>query len=417
MKEKDIIVNVNLWGTCIGKLSWFHGRNCSVFQFSDEYGKLPFDICPVTHPKNKPLSASFYGNPASLYQGLPEFLADALPDRWGSSLFDQWLTDSKIKVTESLPLLKLLYIGRRAMGALEFEPAQEHAAISETVNMSSLADLASKIYKDRNAAIISKQESLTLKKLIYLGTSAGGMRPKAVVAYNKDTGDFRSGQVDLPDGFKHYIIKFKESEDSPTAEIEQVYHEMAIAAGIDMMPCFLTMIDGKNHFVTERFDRRGGEKIFSQTLAALAPNADDYVKIGWLADRLQLPQEDKDQLFLRMVFNFAAGVSDDHNKNFSFLMGRDGRWRLSPAYDVMFSANTWENQSAHIHSMGVMGKRSSLTSEDFKDFAEDFVEAPEKKIAKVFDAVSQFRSLSDKYGVDPDVSDKIQNVLDGLVIH
>lgn len=416
MKTDNIIVNVNLWGTCIGKLSWDMDRHCSVFQFSNEYKALPFDICPSTHPKGHPLSSSFYGNTDSLYQGLPEFLADALPDRWGSSLFDQWLTDNSIKITESLPLLKLLYIGKRAMGALEFEPEYEHAAISETVDMSSLADLASKIYTDRNTAILSRNESMTMKKLIFLGTSAGGMRPKAVVAYNKDTGEFRSGQVELPEGFKHYIIKFKEADDSPTAEIEMVYHEMAKAAGIEMMPCFLKEIDGKNHFVTERFDRKDGEKIFSQTLAAISPKADDYLKICWLADKLSLPQEDKDQLFIRMVFNFVAGVSDDHNKNFSFLMDQTGRWRLSPAYDVMFSANTWENSSAHIHCMGLMGKRSSLTTSDFNEFAEDFVENPEEKIRRVLHAVDGFLPLCETYGVTKDVAEKIKNVIDSLVV-
>lgn len=416
MKSDNIIVNVNLWGTCIGKLSWDMGKHCSVFQFSNEYRNQPFDICPLTHPKSRPLSSSFYGNQDSLYQGLPEFLADALPDRWGSSLFDQWLTDNNIRVTESLPLLKLLYIGKRAMGALEFEPEYEQTAVSEDVDMSALADLASRIYTDRNAATISRKESVTMKKLIFLGTSAGGMRPKAVIAYNKDTGEFRSGQVNLSEGFKHYIIKFKESDDSPTAEIEMIYHEMAKAAGIDMMPCFLKEIDGKKHFVTERFDRKDGEKIFSQTLAAISPNADDYLKIFWLADRLNLSQEDKDQLFSRMVFNYVAGISDDHNKNFSFLMDKSGRWQLSPAYDVMFSANTWENSSAHIHCMGVMGKRSALTTTDFVDFAEDFVDNPEEKIRRVFDAVDRFLPLCEIYGVDKDVAEKIKAVLDGLVV-
>lgn len=416
MKTDNIIVNVNLWGTCIGKLSWDKEKHCSVFQFSNEYKALPFDICPSTHPKNRPLSSAFYGNTGSLYQGLPEFLADALPDRWGTSLFDQWLTDNNIKMMESLPLLKLLYIGKRAMGALEFEPEYEHVSISESVDMSSLADLASKIYTDRDTAVISRKESLTMKKLIFLGTSAGGMRPKAVIAYNKDTGEFRSGQVELPEGFKHYIIKFKEAEDSPTAEIEMVYHEMAKAAGIIMMPCYLKEIDGKRHFITERFDRHDGEKVFCQTLAAISPKADDYMKICWLADKLLLPQEDKDQLFIRMVFNYAAGVSDDHNKNFSFLMDKTGRWRLSPAYDVMFSANTWENSSAHIHCMGVMGKKSSLTTSDFIDFADDFVDNPEGKIRRVFRAIDKFLPLCEAYGVENNVAIKIKSVLDGLVV-
>lgn len=416
MKSDNFIVNVNLWGTCIGKLSWDNEKHCSVFQFSEAYKALPFDVCPLTHPKNRPLSASFYGNAESLYLGLPEFLADALPDRWGSSLFDKWLTDNNIQITESLPLLKLLYIGKRAMGALEFEPEYCVADVSESVDMSSLADLASRIYTDRSTAVISRKESVTMKKLIFLGTSAGGMRPKAVVAYNMETGEFRSGQIDLPQGFKHYIIKFKESDESPTAEIEMVYHEMAKAAGIDMMPCFLKEIGGKNHFVTERFDRNDGEKVFSQTLAAISPKADDYMKICWLADRLNLPQEDKDQLFIRMVFNYAAGVSDDHNKNFSFLMDKSGNWRLSPAYDVMFSANTWENSSAHIHCMGVMGKRSALTINDFMEFAEDFVDNPEEKIQRVFNALDSFLPLCEAYGVEKTVADRIKAVLDDLIL-
>ena len=365
MKKEPIIVNVYLWGTCIGKLNWDFEKHCSVFQFTDEYRKQDYDICPSTHPKRTPLFASFYGNKDKLYQGLPEFLADALPDKWGASLFDQWLTDNNIKVTESLPLLKLSYIGKRAMGALEFEPEFNDDAIHESVNMSSLATLASKIYNDRD--------------------------------------------------FKQYIIKFKEADDSPTTEIEMVYSEMAKAAGINMVSCFLKEIDGRNHFVTERFDRKDGDKILSQPLAAIMPGADDYMKLCWLAETLKLPQEDKDQIFIRMVFNYVAGISDDYNKNISFIMDKTGRWRLSPAYDVMFTANTWENSSAHIHSMGVMGKRSALTTSDFVNFAEDFVENPEKKILQVFDAVSKFQSLCVTYGIDKAISDKIQHVLDGLV--
>ena len=145
------------------------------------------------------------------------------------------------------------------------------------------------------------------------------------------------------------------------------------------------------------------------------PGADDYLKLCWIAGTLNLPQEDKDQIFIRMVFNYVAGISDDHNKNISFIMDKAGVWRLSPAYDVMFTANTWENSSAHIHSMGVMGKRSALTTSDFVNFAEDFVEEPEKKILQVFDAVSKFQSLCATYGIDKAIFDKIQHVLDGLV--
>ena len=412
MENDSLTVNVFLWGTCIGRLKWLRDKQLSAFQFTDEYFALPYDVCPMTHRKSSALS-SFYGKTGELYQGLPEFLSDALPDKWGSTLFDKWLSDNRISAAMSTPLLKLSYIGKRAMGAFEFVP-EYCEEIDATVDISSLSDLAARIYRDREGATARDGDSLTMKKLIYLGTSAGGMRPKAVVSYNPRTGEFRSGQVALPEGFKHYIIKFKEDRESPTSEIEMVYYEMAKAAGIEMMPCFLKNVEGVNHFMTERFDRRGGEKILTQTLAAMMPWATDYMKLCWLSDRLNLPKEDRDQIFLRMVFNFVAGVSDDHNKNISFTMDRDGVWRLSPAYDMMFTANVWENSSAYIHSTGVMGKRSSLTREDFLDFAEDFVDNPQEKIDKVLSAVSRFGAFCDNYGVEQGVKSKIQSVLDTL---
>jgi len=412
MNNDKVIVDVLLWGTCIGRLKWDKDRRVSIFQFTDEYLSMPYDICPSTHRKGRAI-ASFYGRPGELYQGLPEFLADALPDKWGSELFDRWLTANHIPLMDATPLLKLSYIGKRAMGAFEFVPQYGEQIDEETaLDMSSLASLASDVYHKRDSALISKQESLTMKKLIYLGISAGGMRPKAVVAYNPRTGEFRSGQVDLPEDFKHYIIKFKEDPQSPTTEIEMIYHEMAKDAGIKMSTCFLKKIDGLNHFMTERFDRKGGEKILTQTLAAIMPGASDYVKLCWLANTLDLPQEDRDQIFIRMVFNFAAGISDDHTKNISFMMDRAGIWRLSPAYDVMFTANVWENSSAHIHSMGVMEKRSNLTIQDFMDFAEDFVDKPMEKIERVLDSVAGFGRWCDNYCVDRDIREKIQKVLD-----
>ena len=412
MIKNPIAVDVMLWGNCIGRLTWDTDKLLSVFQFSEEYASLPYDVCPSTHKKGQTMSTAFFGRPGELYQGLPEFIADSLPDKWGSSLFDKWLTDNKVSLMDSTPLLKLSYIGKRAMGALEFVPECDEDNGRESLDMTSLANLASEVYLNRFKAALSAEESITMKKLIYLGTSAGGKRPKAVVAYNPNTGVFRSGQVDLPEGFRHYIIKFKENPLAPTSEIEMIWHEMAREAGITMMPCFLKEIDGRTHFITERFDRVGGEKVFTQTLAAIMPGADDYMKIAWLANTLNLPQEDKDQLFIRMVFNFAAGISDDHNKNFSFTMDRQGLWRLSPAYDVMFTTNIWEDRSAYIHSLGVMGKKTSVSIADFMEFAEDFVENPEKKIQRVMAAVDSFGQWCDNYRIDSDVRGKIQSALD-----
>lgn len=412
MIKNPIAVDVMLWGNCIGRLTWDTDKLLSVFQFSEEYASLPYNVCPSTHKKGQTMSTAFFGRPGELYQGLPEFIADSLPDKWGSSLFDKWLTENKVSLMDSTPLLKLSYIGKRAMGALEFVPECDEDNGRESLDMTSLANLASEVYLNRFKAALSAEESITMKKLIYLGTSAGGKRPKAVVAYNPNTGVFRSGQVDLPEGFRHYIIKFKEDPLAPTSEIEMIWHEMAREAGITMMPCFLKEIDGRTHFITERFDRVGGEKVFTQTLAAIMPGADDYMKIAWLANTLNLPQEDRDQLFIRMVFNFAAGISDDHNKNFSFTMDRQGLWRLSPAYDVMFTTNIWEDRSAYIHSLGIMGKKSSVSIADFMEFAEDFVENPEKKIQRVMAAVDSFGQWCDNYCIEPDVRGKIQSALD-----
>ena len=187
---------------------------------------------------------------------------------------------------------------------------------------------------------------------------------------------------------------------------------MAKESGISMMPCFLKEVDGINHFITQRFDRIGSEKVFTQTLAAIMPGADDYLKLAWLSNTLGLPQEDRDQIFIRMVFNYVAGVSDDHSKNFSFIMDKNGRWRLSPAYDVMFTANIWEDRSAHIHSLGIMGKKSAVTIADFMDFAEDFVENPKAMIERVINAVAKFGQWCDHYNVDAGIKKLIQNALD-----
>ena len=280
MIRNPLTVNVMLWGTCIGRLSWDADKQLSVFQFTEDYLKCPYDICPSTHRKGTGTSAAFFGKAGELYQGLPEFIADSLPDKWGSSLFDQWMTDNNVSLMDSTPLLKLSYIGKRAMGALEFVPDYPEENDKESLNIAALADLAAEVYKDRSKAVLSGIESITMKKLIYLGTSAGGKRPKAVVAYNPKTGEFRSGQVDLPEDFTHYIIKFKEDPETPTSEIEMIWHEMAKESGISMMPCFLKEVDGINHFITERFDRIGSEKVFTQTLAAIMPGADDYLKLA-----------------------------------------------------------------------------------------------------------------------------------------
>lgn len=399
-------VDVKLWDISIGKLRWDNEKDLAVFQFSKEYIDSKYNLCPVRHRRNSDGSVRaipFYGNPGEKYQGLPEFIADSLPDSWGNTLFDKWMSENNISSVRSNSLLKLSFMGRRAMGALEFYPEvyDENDTEQTPLNIVSLRDLAIKVYMDRERAVIQDKEKETMKRLILLGTSAGGKHPKGVVAINKMTGEIRSGQVSPLKDFRYFIIKFKEDLKVPTSEIEMVYHEMAVDAGINMTYCELKEIDGTRHFMTERFDRVDGKKLFTQTMAAIIPDGNDYMHLFFLCETLNLPYEDKENLFRRMVFNHVAGVTDDHNKNFSFIMDESGTWRLSPAYDVMFTANIWENGSASVHALGLAGKRSHVTFKDLVEFGEDYgIKKPEKIVKEVYASVSQFRERCHKYNVD-----------------
>lgn len=399
-------VDVRLWDISIGKLRWDNEKDLAVFQFSKEYIDSKYNLCPVRHRRNSDGSVRaipFYGNPGEKYQGLPEFIADSLPDSWGNTLFDKWMSENNISSVRSNSLLKLSFMGRRAMGALEFYPEvyDENDTEQTPLNIVSLRDLAIKVYMDRERAVIQDKEKETMKRLILLGTSAGGKHPKGVVAINKMTGEIRSGQVSPSKDFRYFIIKFKEDLKVPTSEIEMVYHEMAVDAGINMTYCELKEIDGTRHFMTERFDRVDGKKLFTQTMAAIIPDGNDYMHLFFLCETLNLPYEDKENLFRRMVFNHVAGVTDDHNKNFSFIMDESGTWRLSPAYDVMFTANIWENGSASVHALGLAGKRSHVTFKDLVEFGEDYgIKKPEKIVKEVYASVSQFRERCHKYNVD-----------------
>ena len=399
-------VDVRLWDISIGKLRWDNEKDLAVFQFSKEYIDSKYNLCPVRHRRNSDGSVRaipFYGNPGEKYQGLPEFIADSLPDSWGNTLFDKWMSENNISSVRSNSLLKLSFMGRRAMGALEFYPEvyDENDTEQTPLNIVSLRDLAIKVYMDRERAVIQDKEKETMKRLILLGTSAGGKHPKGVVAINKMTGEIRSGQVSPSKDFRYFIIKFKEDLKVPTSEIEMVYHEMAVDAGINMTYCELKEIDGTRHFMTERFDRVNGKKLFTQTMAAIIPDGNDYMHLFFLCETLNLPYEDKENLFRRMVFNHVAGVTDDHNKNFSFIMDESGTWRLSPAYDVMFTANIWENGSASVHALGLAGKRSHVTFKDLVEFGEDYgIKKPEKIVKEVYASVSQFRERCHKYNVD-----------------
>ena len=285
-------LKVYLWGQEIGRLAWHDARKTSFFMYNPEFLKGSLDIAPLAasihHPQN---TRAIFGETERIYQKLPSFIADSLPDAWGNQLFEQWRKANNLSERSVTSLEKLAFIGKRGMGALEFVPEIDRGKMNDQVDIKALADLAQKIALERENVRILPDESLTLQSLIAVGTSAGGRQPKGIIAMHRETGEIRSGQVDLEPGFDYYILKFGDKERS-TAELEQTYYEMAVAAGINMMESRLLEVEGTKHFLTKRFDRNDTGKLHTQTLAAMDPEADSYEKMLAVCRNLHLPETD-----------------------------------------------------------------------------------------------------------------------------
>ena len=394
-------LKILLWGREIGRLSWDARRGISYFEFNPDLqgGKLdPFPIIASTKSPSSRLPI-MGDRENKIYRKLPPFLADALPDAWGSRVFECWRIQNGIKNQEITPLDILSFIGKRGMGALEFEPASSGLKESEQLNLKALTDLAQRIYAERENVSINSEESLTLQSLIAVGTSAGGRQPKAIIAINPDTGEIRSGQIADQEGFEYCILKFGDPERS-SAELEMAYSKMAIAAGIDMMPCGLIEVEGQTHFITRRFDRDGSHKLHMQTLAALYPDADSYEKLLMVCRKMRLSESAQEEVFRRMVFNILANNTDDHNKNFSFLMDESGHWSLSPAYDLTYIFNVGGFLPERMHCLMMQGKLQGHTIDDALALArENGIRKAARIIEDVASAISRFRSFAEECGV------------------
>ena len=395
-------LSVMLWGQEIGQLCWNPAKGNSYFFFSQEYLASGLDITPLTASSKSPAARfAIYGNTDSAkYQKLPPFIADSLPDDWGNTLFDQWFAEHHYHEKDKTPLAKLSFVGSRAMGALEFVPCSEDAfSPNEKLMIPKLYELAKKIEQDRERAIISPEETLTQKALMAVGTSAGGRFKKAVIAMD-ESGNIFSGQTSAREDRKYYILKFNTPEFC-LSEIEMTWYDLATKAGITMMPSRLIGVEGVRHFLTERFDRRNGEKLFTQTLAAVNPEAYCYEDLFSTCRQLSIPQDELNELYLRMVFNILSNNTDDHAKNFSFIMGKDGSWHLSPAYDLCFILKTASVPEKH-HEFSIRGKFEDITIDDLMAFAaQNDIKNPAKYIDKVKEALSHFRAFATENGVAP----------------
>ena len=394
------ILKVMLWGKEVGRLSMDFRRGMPYFEYNRDWVENGLDVSPLNASIKRPQNLRpIFGASEKIYQKLPPFIADSLPDSWGNELFEQWRQQQKIMVGDITPLDKLAFIGKRAMGALEFEPETYRFSSVENLNLNSLIVLAKRVCTERENAHVMPEESLDMQSLLAVGTSAGGRQPKAIVAINRETREIRSGQIEGLKNFDYCLLKFGTKERS-TAELEMVYYEMATRAGISMMPCWLMAVEGEKHFVTKRFDREHGRKLHMQTLAALYPEADSYESLLWVCRKMRLSERDSEEIFRRLVFNVLANNTDDHNKNFSFLMDESGRWSLAPAYDMTYIFSVGDYLPETHHCLLVKGKYTDITLHDVLELAADNgIRKADTIIADVVEALRSFRTLAEKNGV------------------
>lgn len=366
------LVKVLLWGQEVGVMYWDIATHRAIFEYSPVFLRTGVDLAPLTLSiKSIAAKKPTFGNKEKLYQGLPPFIADSLPDKWGNRVFEYWAKMRGIKSSDITPVDKLSFIGSRGMGALQFEPAVELQDDTTDIQIHELYALAQRIFDERAEVSVLPEESITMQRLYAVGTSAGGQHPKAIVAINTKTGEIRSGQLEWPSEYKYYILKFAENTDFPHTQVEMAYYNMAIAMGVDMMPSQLKKVDGQYHFLTERYDRQKGERIHTQTLAAMSETACSYEDLMAVARRLGVSQTEQEQLFKRMVMNVMGGNVDDHTKNFSFMLPQNGEWQITPAYDVTFTVDLNAMPYANYHQLSVRGKVDGITENDLLAFAQE----------------------------------------------
>jgi serine/threonine-protein kinase HipA len=426
------VAEVKLWGRTIGAVSLEEDNEIAAFEYDPAFARSGIEIAPLTMP----LSNRVYSFPElsrGTYHGLPGLLADSLPDRFGNALIDAWLA-TQGRTPESFNAVeRLCYTGRRGMGALEFEPAIGPKARRATrIQIDRLVDLASEIltqHKDLKVSFTAPEKKQALREILKVGTSAGGARAKAVIAWNPSTNEVRSGQIPAGKGFEYWLLKFdgikgnkdKELEDPKGyGVVEYAYYKMASDAGITMSECRLFEEKDRRHFMTRRFDRlQDGGKLHMQSLCALAhydfnlAGAYAYEQALLSIKRLGLPMSAVEEQFRRMTFNIIARNQDDHVKNIAFLMDKPGNWSLSPAFDMTYSFRPSGEWTA-THQMTMNGKRDNFTMDDFKACARTASMKQGRAtmiVNEVLDIASRWRDYADEAGVSPSWRDQIQQTL------
>ena len=403
------VVEVRLWGQSVGAVAGLPGRpGYYRFQYANDFGRSGLDLSPLKMPLKSLATYSFPGLPQQTYHGLPGLLADSLPDRFGNALIDEYLVRTGTAAADITTLQRLVYVGRRAMGALEFEPAigdVGHPTAAEPLAMSRLVEDARRALRG--------EFSKVAQSIIDVGSSAGGARAKAVIGWRPGDDGIVSGQLDVPDGYEHWLLKFDGVGDDGQlgattgfGRIEYAHFEMARDVGIDMSECRLLEENGRAHFMTRRFDRDGNQKIHVHSLCGLAhmdfnmPYVHSYESFFRTVLAMNLGARAIEQAFLRCVFNVVTRNCDDHTKNIAFRMDATGAWSLAPAYDLCFAHNPAAGRWTRQHQMLVAGKGEGITREDLAKVGDLFgVHRAREKIAKVTDVVSEWPTYAAKAGV------------------
>jgi serine/threonine-protein kinase HipA len=427
---------VRLWGRDIGAVSWIAERGVAIFQYAPEFVSSRIEVAPLTMPLRKD-PYEFPELAQQTFRGLPGLLADSLPDKFGNALIDAWLASQGREPDSFNPVERLCYIGTRGMGALEFEPALlRNPNRRKRIEIDALVALASRVLDERIALagkFSGEDDTEVIEDILRVGTSAGGARAKAILAFNESTGEFRSGQLPVERGFSYWVVKFdgvSGNRDKEVADplgygaIEYAYHLMAVAAGIEMSECRLYRENGRAHFMTRRFDRTDeGEKLHMQSLCAMRhfdfnrPDAYSYEQALTTILRLELPMATIEEQFRRAAFSVIGRDQDDHVKNIAFLMNQRGEWRLSPAFDVAYAYNPdgrWTGQ----HQMSVNGKRDGFVLDDLLALAETggIKKARALGIVEEIDtAVGRWPGIADDVGLSGETALRIRNAHRRLV--
>ena len=416
---------VILWGSRIGIVYQGNDTGEFFFEYDKEFLRSGIEVAPFMMP----LSDRIFSFPelmrSNAFHGMPGLLADSLPDRFGNAVINQWLLSQGRNLDSFTAIERLCYTGSRGMGALEYVPANGPASTTEEVDLSEMVRLAADVLKGRQEAV-SKADEVSKLQLLEIGSSAGGARAKAVIAWNQETGEVRSGQVAAGEGFTYWIIKFDgvsgngdhEVEDPRQyTRIEYAYSLMARDLSIEMEECHLMERDGLSHFLTRRFDRPEGQKLHVQTLAALGhfdfniPGLCSYTQYADYARRLGIGRSGIEEIYRRMVFGDLSRNYDDHVKNFAFLMSKDGAWTLSPAYDLCYAFKP-DNLWISGHQMLINGKRNEVTEADLIAEGKNMglgTRFCNDTIAEVKNVTGNWMEYAEKAGIREERADEIRS--------